>query len=91
MNQVTRRGRNFHNLADPDETQRSIEFVDGNRPCVALRKLGPLWQGGQIWVMHFTACRVDGNPVTAQDIAYTTSALRIRIYDPVGNLVAEPK
>ncbi len=90
MNQVTRRGSNFHSLVDASETERRVEFYDGNRPCIAMRRLGPAWQGGVIWVMHVSICRTDAAPVSAQEVAATVGALLVRVYDPVGNLRAAP-
>jgi hypothetical protein len=94
MNQVTRRGTNWHNLQINDmqdqwhagDRLRSIEFSDGPRNCVAVRKPGPVWRGGYIWMMHASICRTDGASVQAQDIAYVLGSLQTRIYDPVGNL-----
>jgi len=90
MNKVTRRGSNFHNLADPNDLERSIEFYDGNKPCVAMRRLGPPWNGGNVWIMHVSICRTDAGAVSAQNISETTTALLVRIYDPVGNLRSAP-
>jgi hypothetical protein len=94
MNQVTRRGTNWHNLQINDlqnqsyegNRLRSIEFSDGPRNCIAVRKPGPVWRGGYIWMMHASICRTDGASVQAQDIAYVLGSLRTRMYDPVGNL-----
>lgn len=91
MNQVTRRGSNFHNLVQVEDGDYSIEFFDSNRPCKAIRRLGPNWNGGKVWVMHVSVCRADGHALSEQDVAYATSALAVRVYDPVGNLVAAPK
>ena len=48
MNQVTRRGTNWHNLVieEQDRQNRSIEFSDGRNNCVAVLKHGPIWLGG---------------------------------------------
>jgi hypothetical protein len=94
MNQVTRRGSNWHNLQINDlqdqwhagDRLRSIEFSDGPRHCIAVRKPGPVWRGGYIWMMHASICRTDGASVQAQDIAYVLGSVQTRIYDPVGNL-----
>jgi hypothetical protein len=90
MNQVTRRGSNFHNLVDVSDSDRRVEFYDGNRPCMAMRRLGPPWQGGVIWVMHVSICRADAGAVAAPDVAATVGALLVRVYDPVGNLRSAP-
>jgi len=94
LNQVTRRGSNWHNLQINDmqdqwhggDRLRSMEFSDGLRNCIALRKPGPVWRGGYIWMMHASICRTDGAAVQAQDVAYVLSSLQARTYDPVGNL-----
>jgi len=85
MNQVTRRGTNWHNLAGDGE-DKSIEFMDGPHQCVALKKAGPPWQGGYIYMMHASICRADTASVQPQDIAYALGTLQIRQHDPVGNL-----
>jgi hypothetical protein len=94
MNQVTRRGSNWHNLQINDmqdqwhvgDRLRSIEFSDGPRNCIAVRKPGPVWRGGYIYMMHASICRTDGAAVQAQDVAYVLGSLQRRVYDPVGNL-----
>jgi hypothetical protein len=94
MNQVTRRGSNWRNLQINDlqdqwhagDRLRSIEFSDGPRNCIAVRKPGPVWRGGYIWMMHASICRTDGASVQAQDVAYVLGSLQTRIYDPVNNL-----
>lgn len=92
MNQVTRRGSNFHNLVDVGDADRRVDFYDGgNRPCMAMRRIGPPWQGGYIWVMHVSICRTYGGAVSAQDIAQTANSLLVRVYDPVSNLRAAPE
>jgi hypothetical protein len=57
---------------------------------MAMRRLGPAWQGGVIWVMHVSICRTDARAIAAPDIAATVGALLVRVYDPVGNLRAAP-
>jgi hypothetical protein len=85
MNQVTRRGTNWHNL-QVNGQERSIEFSDGPHNCVALLKPGPVWRGGYIWLMHASICRTDTATVQAEDIAYVLGSVQTRIQDPVGNL-----
>jgi hypothetical protein len=85
MNQVTRRGLNWHNLVSHGE-DKSIEFTDGPHNCVAVRKAGPRWEGGYVYIMHASICRTDTANVQPQDIAYALGTLQIRQYDPVGNL-----
>jgi hypothetical protein len=85
MNQVTRRGNNWHNLQINGQ-ERSIEFSDGPHNCIAILKPGPVWLGGYTYMMHASICRTDVAAVQAQDIAYVLGTLQTRTYDPVGNL-----
>jgi hypothetical protein len=82
---VTRRGTNWRNLVRHGE-DKSIEFTDGAHNCVAVRKPGPAWRGGYVYIMHASICRSDGASVQTEDIAYVLGSLQTRIYDPVGNL-----
>jgi hypothetical protein len=85
MNQVTRRGANFRNQVGAGD-DKSIEFdVDGHH-CKAIRRTGPRWQGGYVYVGHVSICRTDAAPVQAEDVAYVFNTLRVRVYDPHGNL-----
>ena len=85
LNQVTRRGANWHNLQINGQ-ERSIEFTDGPHNCVAILKPGPVWLGGYTYMMHTSICRTDMAAVQANDIAYVLASLQTRTYDPVGNL-----
>jgi hypothetical protein len=85
MNQVTRRGLNWHNPGGDGEN-RSVEFSDGPHRCVAVKKAGPQWQGGYIYMMHASICRSDAAVLQPADIAYALGLLQIRQYDPNGNL-----
>ncbi len=85
MNQVTRRGANWRNFASNGE-EKSIEFSDGPHNCAAVRKAGPKWGGGYIYIMHASICRTDTAPLRAEDIAYALGTLQVRQYDPLGNL-----
>ncbi|MBV9966663.1 MAG: hypothetical protein JO008_13310 [Alphaproteobacteria bacterium] len=89
LNQVSRRGKNFGDVMRTGNDSL-IGFVDANRPCIAMERLGPRWRGGHSWVMHATICRTDAQAVSTQDIAATTDRLLIRVYDPVGNLRGPP-
>ena len=91
LNQVTRRGRNFGEVTRTSDGASFVGFVEANRPCIAMERLGPRWRGGHSWVMHASICRTDAQPVSTQDVAAATNALLIRIYDPVGNLRPPPK
>jgi len=94
MNQMTRRGTNWRNLRINDmqdqwyggDRLRSIEFSDGPHNCLGIRKPGPVWRGGHMYVMHASICRTDTATVRAEDVAYVLGSLQTRIYDPLGNL-----
>jgi hypothetical protein len=94
INQVTRRGTNWRNLQTNDiqnqsyegERLRSIEFSDGPQNCIAVRKPGPVWRGGYVYMMRASICRTDTAAVQAQGVAYVLGSLQTRVYDPVGNL-----
>jgi hypothetical protein len=87
MNSMTRRGVNWRNYIDnEDDGSRRAEYSDGRLDCVALRKLGPNWRGGVVWSVHAAMCRLDGAAVQPADVHAMLSSLRIRIYDPRGNL-----
>jgi len=85
MNQVTRRGINWHNLTGNGE-DKTIEFSDGPHRCIAVKKAGPPWQGGYIYMIHASICRNDMAAVQPGDAAYALQYLQIRQYDPTGNL-----
>jgi hypothetical protein len=85
MNQVTRRGTNWRNLASNGE-DKFIEFSDGLRNCVAVHKPGPKWRGGYVYMLHASICRTDTAAVRTEDIAYALGSLQVRQYDPEGNL-----
>jgi hypothetical protein len=85
MNQVTRRGTNWRNLIGQGE-DKTIEFSDGTRRCVAIKKAGPPWQGGYIYMLHASICRTDAAEVQPGDVAYALRYLQIRQYDATGNL-----
>jgi hypothetical protein len=94
MNQVTRRGANWHNLQINDaqnqwyqgERLRSMEFSYGPHNCIAVRKPGPVWRGGYVYMVHASICRTDTATVQAQDVAYVLGSLQTRIHEPNGNL-----
>ena len=85
MNQVTRRGVNWHNLVSNGEDQ-SIEFSDGSHHCVAVQRAGPKWGGGYIYMLHASICRTDTAAVQPEDISSVLASLLIRQRDPQGNL-----
>jgi hypothetical protein len=90
MNQVTRRGTNWHNLIGDGE-DKSIEFSDGPHNCVAIKKPGPRWRGGYVYMLHASICRTDAAAVRPEDVSYALGSLQLRQYDPVGNLRAPPQ
>lgn len=85
MNQVTRRGTNWHNLVGDGE-DKSIEFSDGQRSCMAVKRAGARWAGGYTYMIHASICRSDAAPVQPADVAYALQYLEIRQRDPTGNL-----
>jgi hypothetical protein len=85
MNQMTRRGTNWRNLAGDGE-DKSIEFSDGSHNCVAIHRPGPKWRGGYVYMLHASICRTDTAAMHAEDVAYALGSLQVRQYDPVGNL-----
>jgi hypothetical protein len=85
MNQVTRRGTNWHNLTSNGE-DKFIEFSDGPHNCIALHRAGPSWRGGFVYMLHASICRTDTAGVRAEDVSYALGSLQVRQYDPVGNL-----
>jgi hypothetical protein len=84
MNQMTRRGTNWRNYSDTADIQS--EYSDGRLNCLAFRRLGPNWQGGVIWSVHASICRLDGAAVLPADVHAMLSSLKIRVYDSVANL-----
>jgi hypothetical protein len=86
MNQVTRRGSNWRNLASRGGVDRSIEFSDGPHDCVAVVRAGPPWRGGYVYMLHASICRTDTSAMHPEDVSYALSSLQLRQYDPVGNL-----
>jgi hypothetical protein len=85
MNRVTRRGTNWHNL-QVNGQERSIEFSEGPRNCIAILKPGPVWRGGYIYAAHASICRMDTATIRTGDIADVLGSLQARIQDPAGNL-----
>jgi hypothetical protein len=77
MNQVTRRGSNWHNLISSGE-DKSIEFFDGQHNCVAVHKAGPRWQRGYVYIVQASICRTDTSAVRAEDVAYALNLLHVR-------------
>lgn len=90
MNQVTRHGTAWHNLLGNGE-DKSIEFSDGPHHCVAVKKAGPKWNGGYVYMMHASICRTDAEVLRPEDISYALASLQFRQYDPIGNLRPPPQ
>jgi hypothetical protein len=87
MNQMTRRGSNWQSYVKNDDTgEVTAEYSDGRLNCRAFRRLGPNWHGGVVWSVHASICRLDGVAVQPADIHSMLSSLKIRVYDPRGNL-----
>jgi hypothetical protein len=100
MNRITRGGRGWHgfrgetckwsDLRAACET-KSIEFSYGPHKCIGIRRPGPRWQGGFVWMLTASICRTDSASLRPGDVARALDAVQIRRYDPVGNLAQPPK
>jgi hypothetical protein len=94
MNAVARRGIDWRDFVPGNgqpQTQSTMAFSEAGHPCLALEKLGPPWHGGFIWVLHATMCEsAPAAPIAQSDIDAVVDALRIRVYDPNGNLAPAP-
>ena len=100
MNRITRRGTDWHDLRGETcqwsdsraacET-KSIEFSYGPHKCIAIRRPGPRWQGGFVWMLTASICRTDFESMQPGDVARALGAVQIRQYDPVGNVPQPPK
>jgi hypothetical protein len=100
MNRITRRGTDWHDLRGETcnwsesraacET-KSIEFSYGPHKCIAIRRPGPRWSGGFVWMLTATVCRTNGESMQPGDVARALGAVQIRQYDPTGNVARPPK
>ena len=100
MNRITRGGTDWHNFRGesctwPDlrpacET-KSIEFSYGSYKCIAVRRPGPRWSGGFVWMLTASICHTDRANVQPGDVTRALDAVQIRRYDPVGNVAPPPK
>jgi hypothetical protein len=100
MNQVTRRGVNWRDfrgmtckwadLRAECET-KSIEFSYGQDQCVAVRRPGPQWQAGYVWMLTASICRTGAAGLGPDDVARALAPLQIRQYDPNGNIARPPQ
>lgn len=100
MNRITRGGADWHDLRGENcswsdgraacET-KSIEFSYGPLKCIAIRRPGPRWAGGFLWMLTASICHTDQESMQPDDVARALSAVQIRRYDPIGNLAQPPK
>jgi hypothetical protein len=100
MNRITRGGTDWHDwrgktctwsdLRAACET-KSIEFSYGRHKCVAIRRPGPRWEAGFVWILTASICRIDSASLQPGDVARALAAVQIHRYDPVGNLARPPK
>jgi hypothetical protein len=74
-----------------DGEDKSIEFSDGPHNCAAVKKAGPKWNGGYVYMMHASIRRADTAPFQPTDISYALGSLQVRQYDPIGNLWPPPR
>jgi hypothetical protein len=100
MNRITRNGSNWHDFrgktcAWSDRSTaceaKSIEFSYGPDQCVALRRLGPRWGEGYVWMLTASICRTGGAGLGPDDVERALAPLQIRQYDPNGTIARPPK
>jgi hypothetical protein len=100
MNRITRSGLDWHDFrgetcswADsrPACETKSIEFTYGPHKCIAIRRPGPRWEAGFVWILTATICRADLQSIQPDDVARALSAVQIRQYDPLGNIARPPQ
>jgi hypothetical protein len=94
MNRVTRRGADWHDLrgetcnwsdARAACQTKSIEFSDGPHKCTAVRRPGPRWRAGFVWMLTASICRTDAANVRPGDVDRALGVVQIRRYDRIGN------
>jgi hypothetical protein len=94
MNRVTRRGADWHDLrgetckwSDPRPAcqTKSIEFSDGPHKCTAIRRPGPRWRSGFVWMLTASVCRTDLANVQPGDVDRALGAVQIGRYARVGD------
>jgi hypothetical protein len=100
MNRITRSGLDWHDLRGETckwsdlraacET-KSIEFSYGPHKCIAIRRPGPRWEGGFVWMLTASICHTDLESVQPGDVDRALGAVQIRQYDPLGNVARPPK
>jgi hypothetical protein len=100
MNRITRGGSDWHdfrgetcNWSDlrADCETKSIEFSYGPHKCIAVRRPGPRWHAGFVWMLTASICRTDAGSIEPGDVDRALGAVQIRRYDPVGNLARPPQ
>jgi hypothetical protein len=100
MNRITRRGSNWHDLQGitcdwkdrrAECQTKSIEFSYGPHQCIAVRRPGPYWEGGYVWMLTASICHTDMASLQPDDAARALASLQIRTYDPVGNIRPPPQ
>jgi hypothetical protein len=87
MNQMTPRGSAWRNFVENGDLS-TMEFSLGVSNC---QKRGPTWRGGHIYVIHASMCRKDGRVVDTADVDLVLGSLRVRQYEPRGNLRPPPQ
>jgi hypothetical protein len=100
MNRITRGGTDWHDLRGETcawsdlraacET-KSIEFSYESHKCIGIRRPGPRWRGGFVWMLTASICRTDSEGIQPGDVARALDTVQIRRYDPVGNIAAPTK
>jgi hypothetical protein len=100
MNRITRGGTDWHDfrgetckwsdLRAACET-KSIGFSYGPQKCIAVRRPGPRWHAGFVWMLTASICRTDAASIEPGDVDRALGAVQIRRYDPVGNLERPPE
>jgi DNA-binding winged helix-turn-helix (wHTH) protein len=87
MNQMTRRGSGWSNLVK-GSPQITAVYSDSGRNCLAVKRFGPPWHGGYVWIMHASICPAAVGSVQLADIDTALATLQLRTYDAQGNLRA---
>ena len=87
INQMTRRGSGWAGLVTGG-TQSIATFTNSGRNCLAIKRLGPPWHGGYVWVMNASICPAGSESVQPADIDDALATLQLRTYDAEANLRA---
>jgi len=89
MNQMTQLGSGWANLVTGG-TQSTATFTHSGRNCVAIKRLGPPWHGGYVWVMNASICpTAAAGSVQVADTEDALATLQLRTYDAQANLRAQ--